>query len=120
MSSTSNSSSAVRFASLLKPERVLLFCVVLGTLLVIIRSIPLIVSPYQNDYGEGLMLDGALRIRHSQPLYPDPFAFPVVLHVYGPVAYAAGASVLPSGAASFPAGRTLVVMCSVAVSLLLG
>ncbi len=66
------------------------------------------------------MLDGALRILHSQPLYPNPFTFPVVLHVYGPVAYAAIASVLPGGAASFPAGRLLILICSVVLSSLIG
>jgi len=120
MSSTSYESLGRRFASSLKAERVLLICVVLGAFLAVLRSIPLIISPYQIDYGEGLILDGALRIRHSQPLYPSPFAFPVVIHVYGPLAYAAAASVLPGGAASFPAGRLLILICSVALSLLLG
>jgi hypothetical protein len=87
---------------------------------VIFRSAPLIGSPYQIDYGEGLMLDGALRLHHSQPLYPDPFNFPVVLHVYGPVAYAATAAVLPAGAASFPAGRILILISSVVLSSLIG
>jgi hypothetical protein len=67
-----------------------------------------------------LLLDGAVRIRQSQALYPDPFAFPVALHVYGPVAYAAEALVLPGGRASFPPGRFLILACSVALSLLLG
>jgi hypothetical protein len=120
MSSTSFARLSRKFVSLLNPEKTLLVCAVLGAFLAVLRSVPLIVSPYQIDYGEGLMLEGALRIRHSQPLYPNPFAFPVVLHEYGPVAYAAAASVLPSGAASFPAGRLLILICSVAVSLLLG
>ena len=98
----------------------LLACIFCGTLLVILRCIPLIVSPYQLDYGEGLILDGALRIRHSQTLYPNPFGFPVIVHVYGPVAYAAEALVLPGGRASFPPGRLLVLTCSVALSLLVG
>jgi hypothetical protein len=120
MSSTFYGRLGSQFVLLLKAERTLLVCVALGTFLVILRSVPLIVSPYQIDYGEGLMLDGALRIRHSQPLYPNPFAFPVALHVYGPVAYAAAASVLPGGAASFPAGRLLILICSVALSSLIG
>ena len=120
MPSTSYGRLSRQLVSLLRAERVLLVCVVLGTSLVILQSVPLIVSPYQIDYGEGLMLEGALRIRHSQPLYPNPFAFPVVLHVYGPVAYAAAASILPGGAASFPAGRLLILICSVALSSLLG
>jgi len=75
--------------------------------------------PYEIDYGEGLMLDGAMRLRHSQPLYSDPFRFPVVLHVYGPVAYAAPALVLPGGAPSFTAGRVLVFGCAIALSYLI-
>jgi hypothetical protein len=104
----------------LSPEKVLMVCALGAALLVILRSIPLILSPYQIDYGEGLMMEGALCIRHSQPLYPKPFTFPVVLHVYGPVAYAAAASILPGGSASFPAGRVLTVFCSIVLSLLLG
>jgi len=104
---------------LFKPEKMLLVCVVLGALLVGLRTIPLIASPYQIDYGEGLMLDGALRVRHAQPLYPNPFGFPIVLHVYGPVAYAVAAAVLPADAPSFAAGRLLIVICSIALSLLL-
>ncbi len=103
----------------MKAEKLLLLCVVLGASWVILRSIPLFLNPYQIDYGEGLMMEGALRLHHSQPLYPNPFTFPVVLHVYGPVAYAMAASVLPIGAASFPAGRLLILACSIAVSLLL-
>src|SRR5262249_6226297 len=87
--------------------------------LVILNCVPLIATPYQIDYGEGLMLEGALRVRHSQPLYPDPYQFPVVLHVYGPVAYTVGAAVLADGKPSFSAGRMLVFACIFAVSLLL-
>src|SRR5271168_3653934 len=108
-----------QFFSHLKPEKALVVGVVLSAFLAILQSIPLIVTPYQIDYGEGLMLDGALRIRHAQALYPNPFAFPVVLHVYGPVAYAAAASVLPGGEPSFPAGRFLILVCSIALALLL-
>jgi hypothetical protein len=117
------SSSDRRFngqlGALFKPERMLLVCVALGALLVIRCIFPLIISPYQIDYGEGLMLDGALRIRHAQPLYPDSFGFPIVLHVYGPVAYAVAAAVLPADATSFAPGRLLIVVCSIALSLLL-
>jgi hypothetical protein len=109
-----------RFVASFRAERLLLACVFLGAFLVILRCVPLLISPYQIDYGEGLLLDGAVRIRQSQALYPNPFAFPVVLHVYGPVAYAAGALVLPGGRASFPPGRFLILTCSVALSLLLG
>jgi hypothetical protein len=101
-----------------RPERVLLLFVLAGAFLALLQSSRLIGLPYQVDYGEGLMLDGAIRIRHSQPLYPDPFHFPVVLHVYGPVAYAAAGLVLPGGAPSFTAGRVLVFSCAIALSFL--
>lgn len=105
--------------SLLKSDRLLLACVLLCAFLAIRWSVPLVVSPYQIDYGEGLMLDGALRILHSQPLYPNPFTFPIVIHVYGPVAYAAIASVLPGGNPSFSAGRLMILICSVVLALLI-
>ena len=120
MSPIPNGSLGRQFVASFRAERLLLACILLGTFFVILRCIPLLVSPYQVDYGEGLLLDGAVRIRQSQALYPNPFAFPVVLHVYGPVAYAAEASVLPGGRASFPPGRFLILACSVALSLLLG
>ncbi|HEX8816410.1 MAG TPA: hypothetical protein VF753_12990, partial [Terriglobales bacterium] len=60
-----------------------------------------------------------MTIRHSQPLYPDPYRFPIVLHMYGPVAYAAVACVLPHDAISFPLTRGLIVICSFAISFLL-
>jgi hypothetical protein len=66
------------------------------------------------------MLEGARCLRDSQPLYPNPFSIPIVLHVYGPVAYAATALVLPGGVASFPAGRRLIVILSLSVALLVG
>jgi hypothetical protein len=105
--------------SILRPERVLLLFVLAAAFLALLPSSRLVGVPYQIDYGEGLMLDGAMRLRHSQPLYPDPFRFPVVLHVYGPVAYAAVALVLPAGAPSFIAGRVLVFGCAIALSFLI-
>jgi hypothetical protein len=121
MSETSHRGAKLsrKIADFVTPESMLLLAVMAGVILAILRSVPLIVLPYQIDYGEGLMLEGATRIRHSQPLYPNPFEFPIVLHDWGPVAYAAAASVLHGGKASFPAGRLLVVICSVALALLL-
>jgi hypothetical protein len=98
----------------------LLLSVLAATGLVAANVIPLIRTPFQIDYGEGLMLDGAIRIQHGQPLYPNPFDFPVVLHVYGPVAYAAVASVSPASAPAFTAGRWLIAGCALTVSALLG
>lgn len=100
-------------------ETLLLLSVLAAACLAIASAVRMAAIPYQLDYGEGLVVEGALSIRHSQPLYPNPFAFPVVLHEYGPVAYAAVASVLPGGGASFPQGRVLMLACSIALSLLL-
>ena len=86
-----------RVIELLKPDTLLLLAVITSALLAIHHSSRLVAVRYQIDYGEGLMMDGAMRLRHAQALYSDPFAFPVVLHVYGPVAYAAVASVLAGG-----------------------
>jgi hypothetical protein len=105
--------------SFLRPERVLLLFVLTGVFLTLLRSPRLISIPYEIDYGEGLMLEGAMRLRHSQPLYSDPFRFPVVLHVYGPVAYAAVALVMPGGSPSFTAGRGFVFGCAIALSFLI-
>jgi hypothetical protein len=96
-----------------------LLFVLASTILALRQSSRLIGIPYEIDYGEGLMLEGAMRLRHSQPLYPDPFRFPVVLHVYGPIAYAAAALVLPGGAPSFTGGRVLVFGCAIALSFLM-
>ncbi|MBI1740958.1 MAG: hypothetical protein HY233_05255 [Acidobacteriales bacterium] len=115
----SSASLARKILSFMKPERVLLLAVLVGGTLAILRSVPLILLPYQIDYGEGLMLEGATRIRHSQPLYPNPFSFPIIVHDWGPVAYAAAALVLPDGEASFPAGRLLVLLSSVLLAFLL-
>src|SRR5258708_12499952 len=102
MSFTSSARLGRQFISVFNPEKTLLVCVIVGCVFVVLRSIPLIASPYQIDYGEGLMLDGALRLHHSQPLYPNPFAFPVVYHFYGPIPFALLLSILPDHAVHFP------------------
>ena len=104
----------------LNPARLLLLFVLAAIVLTLWQVVPLIRIPYEIDYGEGLMLDGALRIWHSQPLYPDPYAFPIVLHDWGPLAYAITAAALPGGAVSFPAGRWMVFVCTVLLAILVG
>ena len=110
---------AGNFLTGVRPDKWLLFFVLAGACLAVVSAARLVRIPYQIDYGEGLVLEGALGFRQAQPLYPNPFAFPVVLHEYGPVAYAAVASVLPGGAVSFPAGRVLIVVCCLLLSCLL-
>src|SRR5215831_18407771 len=102
-----------------RSERILAGFAVAAVFLTLWQVVPLILIPYEIDYGEGLMLDGGLRIRRSEPLYPNPYQFPIVLHDWGPVAYVATAAVLPHGAPSFPAGRWLVLGCGVVLAIVL-
>ena len=119
--STGNSAKGLdwRVFSPRAAERLLLVLVMASTLLAFVQCLPLIRFPYQIDFGEGLMLDGAMRILHHQPLYPNPYAFPVILHDWGPVAYAAAMLAMPGGEPSFAAGRVLIVICSVALAVLI-
>lgn len=103
----------------MKADTLLLLLVLAGACLAVVSAARLVPIPYQIDYGEGSMLEGALRIVHSQPLYSDPFNFPVVLHMYGPAAYGAVALVLPGGTISLPVARMLILTCCLALSLLL-
>ena len=97
-------------------ESLLFVCAVLGTLAVLVPWWRLATLPYQIDYGEGLMLEGALSLRQGRPLYPAASGLPVVLHVYGPLAYAVTAATLRLGHVSFTAGRVLILFCALAVS----
>ena len=72
--------------------------------------------PYQIDYGEGLMLEGALSLKQGRPLYPAPSGIPVVIHVYGPLAYAVTATTQRLGHVSFTPGRVLILLCALTVS----
>ena len=101
-------------------KRMLLLAVLAGALAVAAHVVPVIRIPFQIDYAEGMMMEGALRLRHSQPLYPDPTTFPVIFHEYGPVAYAAVAAVLPAQQISFSAARCLILICSLFIALLAG
>ncbi len=97
----------------------LLLCVVLASICVIQVWYRQATLPYQVDYGEGLMLEGALRIRQGQPLYPVPSGLPVVLHDFGPVAYAVTSLTLPPRGTSFLGGRVLMLLCALCISALL-
>ena len=97
-------------------ESVLLVCILLSTLAVLVPWWRLATFPYQIDYGEGLMLEGALSLRLDKPLYPATSGLPVVLHVYGPLAYAATAATLNPARVSFTGGRVLILLCAFSVS----
>lgn len=99
-----------------KAESLLSVCAVLGTAAVLVNRWCLATFPYQVDYGEGLMLEGALSLRQGRPLYPAASQLPVVLHVYGPLAYAATAATLRPGHISFTSGRVLVLLCALGLS----
>lgn len=107
-----------RYSSATIAVRLLLLVVMVSACLALLQSVPLVRLPYQIDFGEGLMLEGAQRVQGHQPLYPSPYAFPIVLHDWGPVAYAAATLAMSGGNPSFPAGRVLVVICSVLLATL--
>ena len=100
-------------------ERFLSFCVGVGALLAILASCYVASYSYQIDYGEGTLLEGALRVREAQPLYPVPSGLPVVIHVYGPVAYAVTSLTLPLHGVSFPRGRWLMLICALCICALM-
>lgn len=103
----------------MKADFALLPVVLVAVAMVVVHCIPLWVTPYQIDYGEGLILDGAISLQQHQPLYPDPQGLPVVIHVYGPLAYAVPAAAMVGKAPSFPAGRFVILGCCVLLSVLL-
>jgi len=72
--------------------------------------------PYQIDYGEGLLLEGAIRLTRNLPLYSDPRHFPVSIHVYGPVAYGLVAAATNANGVGFVAPRILVFVCALAIA----
>lgn len=99
-----------------RAESLLLVCTLLGTLAVLVPEWRLATFPYQIDYGEGLMLEGAQSLRQGRPLYPAVSELPIVLHVYGPLAYAATAATLRPSHISFTPGRVLILLCALTVS----
>ncbi len=102
-----------------RAESLLLVCTLLSTLAVLVPWWRLATFPYQIDYGEGLMLEGAQSLRQGRPLYPAVSELPIVLHVYGPLAYAATASTLRTGHLSFTPGRVLILLCALTVAALI-
>jgi len=97
----------------------LISCLALGWLFWLFAWVPLATFPYQIDYGEGLMMEGAMCIRQGRALYPAVNGFSGVIHVYGPLAYAAAAATLPADGVSFTVGRFLMLLCTVAISAMI-
>jgi hypothetical protein len=97
-------------------DRLLLVCAAVAAILVVAVWYRVASLPYQLDYGEGLILEGAIRVRDGLPLYPNPLGPPIVLHDFGPLAYAAASLTLPSMGASFFGGRMLVLACAFWIS----
>ncbi len=94
-------------------------CVSVAALLAIGETVVELRRPFQMDYGEGVILNSAVRILHGQPLYPDPHAYPTVLNPYGPVGYYLAAACVSLGGVSFVYPRLLMLGCGLLVALLL-
>ena len=86
----------------------------------IVRSLAIIRLPYQLDFGEGEVLNGAVRLAQGMNPYPDPRQWPVVLDVYGPLAYLLAAIPVRLAGVGFTGPRLIVVLSAAAVSVLAG
>ena len=100
-----------------RAESILALCIIAGSACALWQSIDEIRLPYQIDYGEGLMLEGAARLVHGQPLYGDPRCFPHQLHVYGPVAYFLTSLPVRMFGIDYRPARALTLLCALLSAL---
>jgi len=76
--------------------------------------------PYPLDYGEGAVLDQAIRLASGQPIYrTDLSALSYVVNVYPPLYLSAQAPFLILWGPAFWYGRAVSLVCALAVALLL-
>ena len=100
-------------------EWLLAAAVILGVLSAGWQAIYKITAPYQLDYGEGVVLAGALRVAQGQSLYPPVEGVPYVIDPWGPVLYLLLAAPARIFGASFVALRLLSAAATLASTLFL-
>jgi len=76
--------------------------------------------PYQLDYGEGPILQIALRVAHGQPLYPNLTGYPYVIASYMPFYYLLCALGARIAGPSFLPGRLISLASALAIAVLAG
>ena len=100
-------------------EWLLAAAVILGVLSAGWQAIYKITAPYQLDYGEGVVLAGALRVAQGQSLYPPVKGMPYVIDPWGPVLYLLLAAPTRIFGASFVVPRLLSAAATLASTLFL-
>jgi Dolichyl-phosphate-mannose-protein mannosyltransferase len=89
-----------------------------GVLIYHLASI--VAFPYDLDYGEGYLLNDAVRLSHREPIYVDLRQFPMVRSPYPPVYPWLWSLVIPLAGPTFWPGRGLSVLATAAIAALVG
>jgi hypothetical protein len=76
--------------------------------------------PYDLNYGEGYVLNDAVRLAHGQPLYVDLQQFPMVRSPYPPLFPVLWSLLLPLTGPTLLGGRALEVVSLVGIAALVG
>ena len=76
--------------------------------------------PYDLNYGEGYVLNDAVRLAHGQPLYVDLQQFPMVRSPYPPLFPFLWSLLIPLTGPTFVAGRALEVLSLLGVCGVVG
>jgi hypothetical protein len=79
-----------------------------------------LIFPYDLNYGEGYVLNDAVRLAHGQPLYVDLQQFPMVRSPYPPLFPLLWSLLIPLSGPTFLAGRALEVIGLAGVCALVG
>lgn len=82
-------------------------------------SIKQIQKPYEFVYGEGIVLNAALRMLHGLTPYPDPHQWPIVLDPYGPLCYLAAAIPIKLTGLGLTGPRLVSLLSGLGVTLML-
>lgn len=105
--------SSLRVERLLLVAGSILAALAVGTLLYHVAST--VVFPYDLDYGEGYVLNDAVRLAHGQPIYTDIQQFPMVRSPYPPLFPALWSVLVPLAGPVFWPGRLLSALALVGV-----
>src|SRR5205085_5750084 len=100
-------------------DLLLLACALFGLRLDLVYAFQRVAIPYQLDYDEGILLEGAQRILNGTGLYLDPHRFPNAIDSYPPLASYAIALLVKLGGLEFLWPRMLVVASVLAIGLLI-
>ncbi len=84
----------------------------------LLYSYTMITFPYQLDYGEGPILQIAVRVARGEPMYPTELSgYPYVIASYMPVYYALSALAVRATGPSFLGGRLIAALGGLMMAL---